>query len=83
MIQVFDNLFDKNIITQIYNELKKFNYEPGETDIPGYPPTGQIVTLEKNSPLVEIITNKINHLLPNKKIVRAYSNIFKVLIKLL
>ena len=77
MIQVFDNLFDKNLVNQIYNELKKFDYLPGETDIPGYPPTGQIITLEKNSSLVEIITNKISHILPNKQIVRAYSNIFK------
>ena len=77
MIQVFDNLFDNNLVNQIYDELKKFDYKSGETDIPGYPPTGQIITLEKNSPLVEVITNKISHLLPNRYIVRAYANVFK------
>ena len=76
MIQIFDNLFDKNLINQIYNELKKFDYEPGETDIPGYPPTGKVRSLEKDSPLIQHISDKINHLLPNNKIVRAYSNIF-------
>ena len=81
MMQIFDWLFSKQDIYDIYNRCKSSKYRVGESDRPGLPPTGSTIEFNFEDPMIKYISNKVKHIHSKYGygIYRAYSNKFQPL----
>jgi hypothetical protein len=76
-IKILDNLINKEIQKNIYNEITGFKYYYGEYDKPDTPPTGLVAELPNTSLTFNILTFHLKNFLEGHHLYRSYVNLFK------